>query len=527
MAQPATAPIPPAPPRSVLDTRYAPSTGRTITVRAGGDLQGALVSSQPGDTITVEAGAVFRGNFTLPNKRGTGWIVIRSSAPDGTLPPPGTRVTPSVAASMPKVVSPNSISALQTAPGSHNYRVIGIELTVADNVKTNYAIVALGGEQSSAADTPHDLIVDRCYIHGHATLNAFRGVLLNSASSAVIDSHISDIHVSGFDSQAILGYNGPGPFKIVNNYLEGAGENIMFGGADPKIPNLVPSDIEIRNNHIFKPSSWRRGDPSFVGIQWTIKNLLELKNAQRVHVEGNLLENVWAQAQGGAAVVLTPRNQDGGARWSVVQDVLFRNNIVRNAAGAFGGQSTDDGHPSQQMRRIAMVNNLWLGIGRTFFTMSAGPVPVEDFVVDHNTAIPTGYFAFRVEGGAPPALVRFQLSNNVMGFGAYGISPDPKGDARFAQWMPGATISRNALVSLGDVGDGQGAVRNHPHYFDSAMYVSFASATAAGLNAEGILTSTSPLKGAGTHDSDIGVNFGELRRAMGAGFPPSLGQQAR
>ena len=27
-------------------------------------------------------------------------------------------------------------------------------------------------------------------------------------------------------------YNGPGPYKIANNYLEGSGENVVIGGAD-------------------------------------------------------------------------------------------------------------------------------------------------------------------------------------------------------------------------------------------------------------------------------------------------------
>ena len=61
------------------------------------------------------------------------------------------------------------------------------------------------------------------------------------------------------DSQAIAGWNGSGPFKIENNYLEAAGENVMFGGADPKIPQLVPSDIEFRYNHCAKPVSWQKG----------------------------------------------------------------------------------------------------------------------------------------------------------------------------------------------------------------------------------------------------------------------------
>ena len=91
----------------------------------------------------------------------------------------------------------------------------------------------------------------------------------------------------------------------------------MFGGNDPSIPNLVPSNITIRRNLISKPLAWR-------SQTWTVKNLVELKNARSVTVEGNTIENNWAAGQTGYAVVLTPRNQDGGAPWSVVRDVAFR-----------------------------------------------------------------------------------------------------------------------------------------------------------------------------------------------------------
>src|SRR5690606_22757623 len=113
-----------------------------------------------------------------------------------------------------------------------------------------------------------------------------------------IDSWIAECHIKGFDSQAILSWNSPGPFKIVNNYLEGAGENVMFGGADPRIEGLVPSDIVIERNYFRKPLSWKSSGA------WTIKNLFELKNAQRVLVRANVFETNWANAQPGFAIVL-------------------------------------------------------------------------------------------------------------------------------------------------------------------------------------------------------------------------------
>ena len=54
-----------------------------------------------------------------------------------------------------------------------------------------------------------------------------------------------------------MGYNGPGPWTVENNYLEAAGENILVGGASPKIPNLIPADLIFRYNHLFKPVAWR------------------------------------------------------------------------------------------------------------------------------------------------------------------------------------------------------------------------------------------------------------------------------
>src|SRR5437879_4777730 len=93
----------------------------TLTVPSGGDLQAALDNAQPGDTILLQAGATFVGNFILPVKSGNGVITIRSSAADAVLPAAGARITPASSALLPKLVSPNSVSALVTAAGAHHY----------------------------------------------------------------------------------------------------------------------------------------------------------------------------------------------------------------------------------------------------------------------------------------------------------------------------------------------------------------------------------------------------------------------
>src|SRR5256712_5077903 len=284
----------PALPLVTLDTTAVSPSGRVIAVPAGGNLQAALNDAQPGDVIDLPARAAFVGNFTLPNKSGAAWITVRSSL-YARLPPPGSRVSPGDAVSMPKLVSPNSVPALSTAPRAHHYRLIGIEITTTSPV--NFNLVLLESPRQTSIDAvPTDIIADRCYIHGTPAAEIRRGGALNGARLSVIDSYLLDFHPRGADTQAIAGLDGPGPFKIVNNYLAAAGGEDILLGADPSILDLVPSDIEIRGNHFFKPLTWRVGDPAYAGAPWSGKKLFQLKDARPGLVDGKLFEYKWAHA---------------------------------------------------------------------------------------------------------------------------------------------------------------------------------------------------------------------------------------
>src|SRR5205814_2410011 len=323
---------------------------------------------------------------------------------------------------MPKIVA-GAISghAIVAASGAHHFRFIGIEVMAVEGA-TPFDLVQLGsGDEQTKHTVPHDIIIDRCYIHGLPGQAAIRGVVLNGNRLAVIDSYLAEFKDQVVDTQAIMGWNGPGPFKIVNNYLEAAGENVMFGGADPAIPNLVPSDIEVRRNYFFKPLTWKIDDPSYEGIHWSVKNLFELKNAQRVLVDGNLFEQNWDDAQAGFAVQFTVRNQDGTAPWSTVEDVTFRNNIVRHSGSGINILGLDNNFTSQQTKRIAIRNNLFADIGGTqwggggrLFQLLAGTAHV---VIEHNTAFQTGVII--MADGAPNT--GFVYRDNIAPHNDYGV----------------------------------------------------------------------------------------------------------
>lgn len=306
----------------------------TIVVPAGGSLQNAVNSAQLGDTIIIEAGASY-SNLFLPVKAGSAYLTIQSSRAAEL--PVGARVSPAQSALLAKIQSVIAAEpVIKTAPGAHHYRFIGVDLSTSTASLPVYDLVRWGegrGEQKTLDSVPHHLSIDRSWLHGWDTQDVQRGVSMNSADSEVTNSSITDVHGVGFDTQCIAGWNGTLNARIVNNYLACAGENVMFGGADSASDAFIPSGIEIRANHFFKPMSWKVGDPSYAGKHWTVKNHLELKSAKNVVADGNVLENNWTDGQDGTMVLFTVRNQDCTAPWSTVQKVTFSNNTVRNATG--------------------------------------------------------------------------------------------------------------------------------------------------------------------------------------------------
>jgi hypothetical protein len=232
--------------------------GATVVVRSGDNLQAALNAAQPGDTLMLAAGATFIGNFVLPAKTGTTDIVVRSDAPDNLLPGPNVRMTPIYAARLPKIQSVNAAFALRAAAGAHNWKLRFLEFPA---TLLGYGEILRFGEgstaQTSLTQVPYDIEIDRVYVHGDPLYGQKRGIALNGRNITIRNSYVSEIKAVGFDSQAIGGWNGPGPFTIENNYLEAAGENFMLGGSDPAIPNLVSENVVVRYNYISKPMSWR------------------------------------------------------------------------------------------------------------------------------------------------------------------------------------------------------------------------------------------------------------------------------
>ncbi len=485
----------------------ASQPGAVITVEAGGDLQAALDRAKPGDTILLPKGARFSGSFVLPVHPGTAFVTIRTDG-DG-LPGAGQRTSPKYAAALAHIQSPTNGPALRTAPRAHHWRIENVAFGPNRNGDGN--VIALGDAGETARENvAHTLVLDRVYVYGDPANGQKRGIALNSGATEIVNSHISDIKSVGIDTQAIGGWNGSGPYLIENNHLEAAGENVMFGGADPSIPGLVPSDITIRRNLFTKPLQWRQE-------RWQVKNAFELKNARRVLVEGNIFEHVWPAAQAGFAVLFSTSNQGGRAPWSVVEDITFQFNIIRHAANAINISGYDNARGSEQGRRYRIAHNVVYDIGGATWGGSGiflqlGNEP-RDVVVEHNTVSHTGTVVsvYGSPGRSFAVVSGFMFRDNLMRHNTYGVKGDGSGVGQqtLADFFTNSVFDRNALAGGDPSRYPAGNLFPSVAEFES----SFVNAAAGNFT----LVQGSPLRTAASNGGPLGADVARVTAAVGGG----------
>ena len=437
-------------PRLSVTTTY-PSMTRQVKVPAGANLQTAINNAQPGDELLLAPGAVYTGQFYLPNKGSNSWIVIRTDLPDATIGLPGTRMTPSRAASanLAKIMGNSTYGAMSTNLGASHYRFTGVEFGSAVGGDVN-AIVRFGDAttaQNTTASIANNLILDRVYIHASSTGSVRRCVMANSATTAVIDSWLSECHSNYGDSQAFVTWNGTGPFLIQNNHLEAGHEIVMFGGGSATIQNQSPSDITVRGNHITRPASWK-------GV-WQAKNIIESKHAKRLLIEGNVIEGIWQDAQAGFAFVLKSENQNGDNPWTQTADVTIRYNRIRNVGNVFNIVANPGPNPAVNAARFVITDNVVDNVNVGPYTADGRLLQLlgglSDVVVVHNTMpSTTGGVSATVTFDTSP-ITRLVMHSNILHHGSYGVkgSGTAEGTASLNAFAPGGLFTNNAMIAGG------------------------------------------------------------------------------
>ena len=542
-----------------------PAPGSVINVPAGGNLQNAINNAQCGQTIALQAGAVYTGFFTFPDKAcdDSHWIVVRTSALS-SLPAEGTRATPCYAgvSSLPgrptlnckstaNVMARLQFSSTGSGPivlknGANHYRFVGLEIT---RTPSTGVVYNLAFNQNGA--TSDHIIFDRSWFHGTAQDETQRGVMLDGTHyAAVIDSYFSDFHcvaVTGscLDAQTVAGGLGSiasGTWKIVDNFLEASGESILFGGGTATV---TPTDIEIRRNHMFKPMTWMKGQPGYVGGRsghpFIVKNGFELKNAQRVLFEGNIVENAWGGfSQFGFGIVITPKNQAIGTRnvcpACQVTDVTIRYSTVSHVGDGLqiANALSDNGGAPLAGERYS-IHDLIIddidpvkfdGYG-TFAQVSTGDgAPLLSYVtINHITAFePKVMLNLADFTTTNPKMPGFEFTNNIVNGGSAPIQTTGGGTANCA-YVPGPltaldacfepyTFSHNAIIAT------PLTLFFTPSKYPSGNYFPTTTTAVQFVNYSGgnggnyQLQSTSPYKNAGTDGKDLGADIATIQSTI-------------
>ena len=535
-----------------------PTPTKTVNVSSMAALQSAVnaAAATCSVKIVIKSGVKYIGSLIIPASACSTTPNLLESSNIAAFPRLQTVSFATVKDKSFPIFQANSSSpAISISNNANGWNFAGLEVTVLPTVLNLYDIWTMGVTTTTTAALPHNITIDRCVIHASpATKGNYvaRGINLNAVNGTVMFSAIYDIVNPGQDTQAINVYNSPGPIQIFGNYLRASGENIMLfsqclGYDFPYCP--IVSDVTIRRNYISKNAAWlslpkgclQGGQPQC----YDVKNLIELKNGQRVLIDSNILDTTFAQAQDEAIIMNCDLTWPVQSTPQTCTDLTITNNLVEHAPmfGVIAGSGT-----TQTGQRILVRNNIALDISAVKWGGPGSSFQIQRtnfLTIDHNTILNTPlYNGIEFADALPSTNTNFQYTNNFQ----YG-SP-------FANGMnPGQTIAEiaaaiyGANILVGDYWTYNNALKlqNEPAYptvsgavapgilslsspgctlnskviatcwpLDWALvgFIDFAGGS-TGTNIAGLtLSSTSPYKHKGTDGADVGADIATVIAAI-------------
>lgn len=485
--------------------RRALNAENVIEVPAGGDFQAALDQAKCGETIVLAAGASYKKStpFVMPYKgkcSGTDAdyiTIITSNA--SALPPSGERLDPAASErALARLISTSDQSILKTAPLAHHYKFIGIEFT-SDGSKFIHSLINLGAETTfDQREQTSNFIFDRCFVHppeisaaNLANASKYRqverGIQANVKEFSLINSYVAGF--TGYDAQnsilASMGVFmdvGPGPFHVINNYIEAWYSNIFLGGSDaPALPQhtaTVEAGATIGQATLSNVEGLSAGDliafelaqrPYGIGRVTSINGKTvtftpEMARDQKfpgppvspgraqwngavlhdVEIRGNTLHKRpewhpysepknWIEFKAGRGIVvegnvmtsgtptnitITVRNQNGSSPWIEIKDLVFRNNKLVNFKNPGFGIQLKDNEKVTGESGGLLIENNLL-VGSTAGNSSFFLTNAGYRVTfQHNTVFNAGSIA--AGDGFPTR--NLVLTDNILHSGEYGMS---------------------------------------------------------------------------------------------------------
>lgn len=308
---------------------------KTINVRSGDNLQGAINQAAPGDTVELEAGATWEGTYVIPqNCPPDNPLTLRSSR-HAELPP--GRVGPNIqadsiaeAGKMARILALGGDvgygAALSFGPNAGGVLLDGLELSDSPDTPRGRIVHALIDAGNSNPGV-HDLTVRRCYLHqkekgSNYNRSVMRGVWFEGRNFIMEKSYVFLIgyyypEASGtefyqMDTAAMICVGQGRNVGLKNNFLD-TWWNIWFlGGADTgpshtaTLTNATMDSARFSNAELLTKDVVLRLSVKGRGIWNATTRMLEVTSGTIDAGDGG--RALVGNHDGGSSIVLTQRS---------------------------------------------------------------------------------------------------------------------------------------------------------------------------------------------------------------------------
>lgn len=525
--------------------------------------------------VVLTAGQTFTENVILPSKTCAQYVRIRSSKIQEL--PDGVRVLDTDASKMPKIIAPNnSINAtIRTAgvSGTGYWALEGLEISSpASQSGSLFQFTTVGLPEDSTGEkqlsqTPHHIVIDRSWIHGVTDVEGpQRCIGAHGRNIEITNSRIDNCKFnSSGDSQGIFIQNGPGPFWVVNNYIEGGAENVLIGQGpgNSAIPWLTQRGIVFLGNYFYKRRSWKYSEGAGVptwspcldgekyrntsGGQWYIcnsnvwsttanqsrvfvKNIFEFKEGQNSRIEGNVFDGNWRDGQTGTNFLI---NQ-GDAVHMNVRGVALRSNKWRYGQ-AFWGTGYFGTSDRIWTGDITVENNLQEDIGTALYGyagansgsnvfMYGWRLRMRNITLRHNTiTAPSGQNLNNLtksDSGSASVPGPVNISDNAFSPSSFTWNRDGYPSNGWCSWRDSIQLLGDLRLANNLIAGGSTSTGDSP---GCPAYVDFPTSTVFGTNFTTTFTdpanrdwtmkTAGPGKGTASDGTDVGADFTVLNAA--------------
>jgi hypothetical protein len=274
------------------------------------------------------------------------------------------------------------------------------------------------------------------------------------------------------------------------------------------------------------------------GNPFIVKNLIELKNAQRVLLDSNIMEDSWGGfSQVGFAIVLTPKNQADGdtslCPSCQVTDVTIRYDSIShvgagmqigNGLSANGGIALAGERYSIHDVIVDDIDGVKYDGPGEFAQVStgSGAAVLQNVTINHVTAFPPStLFIVGDELATTPQMSNFVFTNSIVNAGPYPVwstggggtancavhdSPLTTFNACFSSY----TFSTNAIIATNYPTSTWPSGNFFPASAAAVQFVNYNGGNGGNYQ----LQASSPYKGAGTDGKDLGADVDAVDSAI-------------